>query len=177
MNELAPIKSDIIAIKEFWDSHKDTLNLFLKKTGTKPKESNLKTNKFANNSKYLEIGYLEMQLDRIFYGLWSLKIIDCKQILNSVQVTVELSVFHPIALTWIARTGIGAKEIQLKKDTRDFVAENLSSKCLERDIPIAKAEAFKNACKSLGNSFGRHLNRDFNFDYIEDKEDIFSKKL
>lgn len=177
MSELVHSKGDLIAKKEFWESHKKLFDDFLKKTGTKPKESVLRVNKYANNAKYLEIGYLEMQLDRLFHGLWSLKTIECKQILNSVYVTVELSVFHPVALTWITRTGIGAKEIQLKKDTKDFIAENLSSKCLERDIPIAKAEAFKNACKSLGNSFGRHLNRDFNFDYIEDKEDIFSNKL
>ena len=168
--------ADLLAKAEFWNTHKSKFDDFAKKLGTKPKDTQLRTNKFANNAKYLEIGYLEMQLDRLFHGLWSLKVDDTKQVLNSVQVTVTLSVFNPVAQIWIHRSGIGAKEIQLKKDTKDFIAENLSSKCLERDIPIAKAEAFKNACKSLGNSFGRHLNRDFDYDFIPDVNDVFSIK-
>jgi hypothetical protein len=38
-----------------------------------PNKAELKTNKFANNSQYLPISFLEMTLDEIFFGLWQTK--------------------------------------------------------------------------------------------------------
>lgn len=145
------------------------LNNFVKELGRTPPASQVKKNKFANNAGYLEIGYLEFLLDRKYHGLWSLKVESVAAMVNAVTCTVTLSVFHPVAKCWIHRSGVAAHEFQLKKDVHDPSPENLSSKALERDVPIAKAEAFKNAVKSLGNTFGRSLNRDFNADFIADE--------
>lgn len=145
------------------------LNNFTKELGRTPPANRLRQNKFANNANYLEIGYLEFMLDRKYHGLWCLKVDSVIPMVNSVVCTVTLSVFHPVVRCWIHRSGVAAHEFQLKAGVRDPSPENLSAKALERDVPIAKAEAFKNAVKSLGNTFGRSLNRDFNADFLPDE--------
>lgn len=178
MNDLKKFsEKSLDNIKGFWNEMKPAFDSFSKKTGRKPKQQVIKKNKFANNAEYLEIGYLEMQLDRIFHGQWHFTVDKTELLLNAIQVTGTLSVFHPVSGVWIKRSGVAAKQVQLKSGKTEYLPENLSSKALERDVPIAKAEAFKNAVKSLGNAFGRHLNRKFNVEFIEDKEDIFSNKL
>jgi len=164
------INTSIQDVHQFWEDFKDSFDDFSKKIGTTPKASNIKNNPYANNSKYLEIGFIEMQLDRIYHGQWSFEVTEVKLLLNAIQVTGHLSVLHPVSGTWIKRSGISAKECQLKKGSTSIGVESLSSKAMERDVPIAKAEAFKNACKSLGNAFGRSLNRNFNHDFIPDLE-------
>ena len=166
MNELAKQTNELQMIST---ADADQLNAFQKELGKTPDKRHWKQNQFANNSNYLEIGFLEMMLDRKYFGLWSLKVDEVAPLVNAVRVTVTLSVFHPVAKCWIHRSGIAAKEFQLKAGARDPLPENLSAKALERDVPIAKAEAFKNAVKSLGNTFGRSLNRKFNADFVEDE--------
>jgi len=165
MNELAKQTNELQMIST---ADADQLNAFQKELGKTPDKRHWKQNQFANNSNYLEIGFLEMMLDRKYFGLWSLKVDEVAPLVNAVRVTVTLSVFHPVAKCWIHRSGIAAKEFQLKAGVRDPLPENLSAKALERDVPIAKAEAFKNAVKSLGNTFGRSLNRKFDSDFVPD---------
>ena len=153
---------------------KPKLDNFLKETSRKPKPNNIKKNKFANNADYLEIGYIEAQLDRIFHGLWKWQITNVQHIINGVQVTGDLDYFHPIASVWISRSGVAFKEFQLESGATEPNPENLSKKALERDVPIAAAECFKNAAKKVGNAFGRNLNRSFDFDHIPD-EDIMNR--
>lgn len=148
---------------------KKPLDNFLKETSKKPADRLIKKNQFANNAEYLEIGYIEAKLDQIYLGLWSWENVKVQQMINGVQVCGDLRVFHPIACTWITRSGIAFKEFQLKKGERDPSPVNLSSKALERDIPIASSEAFKNAAKKLGNIFGRHLNRGFKSEHFADE--------
>lgn len=154
---------------DIWDAAKGPLDNFLKETSKKPRADLIKKNKYAGNSNYLEIGYLEAKLDQVYHGLWSFEIKDVKQMINGVCVYADLKVFHPVASSWITRSGIGFKEFQLSKGMTDPVPANLSSKALERDVPIASAEAFKNATKKLGNAFGRHLNREFKHDHAADE--------
>ncbi len=118
--------------------------------------------KFAKKAKSTE-------LDRDYHSLWSWKVDAVQTMINGVQVTGALTVFHPVANVWLERSGVAFKEFQLGKDKNDPTPENLSKKALERDVPIANAEAFKNAAKTLGNAFGRHLNRSFQFEHISDE--------
>jgi len=160
---------DIIAAKK-------SLDAFLKRISTTPKTNSIKKNKFANNADYLEIGYIQAELDRVFHGLWEWEIKLVNVAINGVYVTGNLRIFHPIANHWITRSGIGFKEFQLSAGRKEPLPENLSSKALERDLPIANAEAMKNAAKTIGNAFGRGLNRKFNFEYIAD-ENILNNLL
>lgn len=149
---------------------KAPLDNFLKRVSTKPKNTAVKKNQFANNAEYLEIGYIQAELDRVYHGLWSWQISQVQSIINGIMVAGTLKVFHPVTQMWIERSGVAFKQYQLKKDVTEPVPANLSAKALERDIPIANAEAFKNACKSLGNAFGRNLNRNFDFEHIPDEK-------
>jgi len=151
-----------------WKEAKTPLNNFLKETSRKPVERLIKKNQFANNAEYLEIGYLEAKLDQIYHGLWQWGDVKITQMINGVCVSGELKVFHPVACVWLSRSGVAFKEFQLKKGEKDPTPANLSSKALERDVPIASAEAFKNAAKKLGNVFGRSLNRSFKNEHQED---------
>ena len=153
-----------------WQKAKTPLDNFLKETSKKPNPKMIKQNKFAGNSNYVEIGYIEAKLDQIYHGLWSWENIQISQMINGVACTGDLKVFHPVAQVWIVRNGVGFKEFQLAKGKSVHTPENLSSKALERDVPIAAAEAFKNAAKKLGNIFGRHLNRDFKYEHVPDKD-------
>ena len=164
---------------DIWQKAKLPLDNFLKETSKKPKKEQVKKNQFANNSEYLEVGYIEAALDRIYHGLWTVENMKVQQMINGVSVNLELKVFHPVANVWLTRAGVAFKEFQLKKGADEPTPANLSSKALERDVPIAAAEAFKNAAKKLGNSFGRHLNRGFQFEHIPGEniiEKIFGKE-
>lgn len=151
---------------------KNSLDNWLKRLSAKPKAALIKKNKFANNAEYLEIGYLQAELDRVYHGLWSWKLTTSENLINGVKVTGDLKVFHPVINQWVVRSGIAFKEFQLSSGKNVPSPENLSKKALERDVPIANAEAFKNACKTLGNAFGRHLNRKFQFEHIPDENII-----
>jgi len=153
---------------EFYKSAKVPLDNFLKDLSKKPADRLIKKNKFANDSEYLEIGFIEAKLDQIFLGLWNWENIQVQYMINGVQVSGDLRVFHPIANVWITSNGVAFKQFQLKAGEKDPTPANLSSKSLERDIPIASAEAFKNAAKKLGNIFGRHLNRGFKAEHQPD---------
>jgi hypothetical protein len=154
---------------ETYKMAKKPLDNFLKEVSKKPAAHLIKKNQFANNAEYLEIGYIEAKLDQIFLGLWSWENVTVQQMINGVQVSGDLKIFHPIACTWLTRNGSAFKEFQLKKGEKDPTPANLSSNALSRDIPIASAEAFKNAAKKLGNVFGRSLNRGFKAEHQADE--------
>lgn len=129
-----------------------------------PAPKNIKVNKFANNSKYLPIGYIERTLDNVYAGLWTTENFQYKVVLNEIVGTIDLKVFHPVTGTWITRTGAAAVQIQLKSEKgvpnlpTDIDKKILNT--LTKDFPHLKSECIKNAAKSLGPIFGRDLNRD-----------------
>lgn len=145
----------------------------LKRLSKKPKQGKVKTNKLADNSAYLEIAYYEQQLDYIYNGLWSVKNWTHEIVLNEVVGSLELWVFHSEAKGWIVRTGVAAWPImvdaltkdqreKMTKQQRNEYALNPSNKkpnALVTGYPRLKAECIKNAAKSLGQIFGRNLNR------------------
>ena len=135
-----------------------------------PKESEIKINKLASNSKYLPVSFIEMTLDEIFGGLWQTKNFTSQVVANEIIGTIELGVFHPILREWIWRTGAGAVMIQQKSvengGSGDItrIADKIKN-TLVKDFPHLKAECLKNAARSLGKVFGRDLNRSFEDQY------------
>jgi hypothetical protein len=138
---------------------------FSAKLNEAPPEGLIQKNKFAGNSDYLPISFMEQELDRIFNGLWQVTYRDSQIIANEIKYDVDLSVFHPILGVWITRTGSGACPIQTSSGSAPSV-ENKIPNTLGKDAPHAKAMAFKNACKTLGVRFGRDLNRKDPEDYM-----------
>lgn len=143
-----------------------------------PKKSELKTNKFANNSVYLPISFLEMTLDEIFFGLWQTKGFSSKVVANELVGEIELQYFHPIAKVWLSRIGCAGVQIQYEAQYEDVGGQKVKKKVditdiskkitntLTKDYPHLKAQCFRNACLSIGKSFGRDLNREFEDQYV-----------
>jgi hypothetical protein len=119
---------------------------------------------------YVPIGFIEAKLDRIFHGLWKTENVQTTVIGNEVCMTLELHVFFYPNNQWVVRTGAGAAMIQQRGDwdavnkkkvpARPSDVDAKISNTLAKDYPHAKAEALKNAARSLGRTFGRDLNRD-----------------
>lgn len=119
---------------------------------------------------YVPIGFIEAKLDKIFHGLWKTENVQTTVIGNEVCMTLELHVFFYPINQWVVRTGAGAAMIQQRGDwdavnkkkvpARPSDVDAKISNTLAKDYPHAKAEAFKNAARSLGRCFGRDLNRD-----------------
>lgn len=130
-----------------------------------PKESEVKINTQAGNSKYLPVSFVEMTLDEIFGGLWQTKNFTSQVVANEIIGTIELGVFHPVLKEWIWRTGAGAVMIQQSKGSQITDIGAKIKNTLVKDFPHLKAECLKNAARSLGKVFGRDLNRSFEDQY------------
>ena len=138
---------------------------FMKMVSAKPSTKAIKKNPFANNAEYVEVGYMEMKLDQITRGLWNSEVIDTKIMGNSICCTVRVRFFHWHFKTWLHRDGVGACPIEVKKGASPVDFSQISAKAIQKNLPVARTEAFKNACKSIGNLFGRHPNREFQHEY------------
>ncbi len=135
-----------------------------------PSSKETKKNAQANDSEYLPISFLEMTLDEIFFGLWQTKNFKTEGIANEIVGSIELHYFHPVAKTWLCRVGAGAVQVQMKSKEKggDGDITNIRNKItntLTKDYPHLKADCFRNACLSIGKSFGRDLNRKFDDQY------------
>lgn len=145
---------------------------FLAKLNTQPNPSELKETP-DKRALSLPISFIEMTLDELFLGLWKTENFTTKAIVNEVIGEIQLSVFHPIAQTWITRTG--AASVVITVDALDEVTKKSMSKrdanlhatdvgnkkpnALDLRYPALKAECIKNAAQSLGKIFGRDINR------------------
>jgi len=133
----------------------------------KPLPSRIKKNPYANNALYISISDVEMDMDKVFFGQWSCRMVGQPQILgNSVVVSVEVEFLHPVSGNWLVRVGTGAQDVQTDANGR------AKAKALIKAVPAAKSTAFKNACKSIGKLFGRDLNRTDEAQFAETAEAI-----
>lgn len=144
---------------ETYEKWTDELTKFTNALKALPAQTDVRVNAQANDSKYIPIGSIEEKLDYYFFGLWNTTDFHYSVIVNEVVCHLQLEVLHPQTGFWIKRVGVAGTQIQLKKgsDVTDVSAKIANT--LGKDFPHAKAEAIKNAAKSLGNIFGRNLNR------------------
>lgn len=129
-----------------------------------PAKDTVKVNARANNAKYIPIGVIENQLDEYYSGLWQVSG-KTELIGNSIVCTLHLKVFHPVAKVWLTRLGVGATRLQLNKDEKEMNFQTIKADAFQKGVGAAKSEALKNAAKSLGQAFGRNLNRSDMDDY------------
>ena len=132
------------------------LEQFTKVLNSKPKAENIKD---RQGFKFLGISQIENELDRLFAGLWQTNNLTWQIVANEICVNLELQVFHPVAKTWLSRCGVGACQIRQKAGAQISDINAKIKNALEMDLPHAKADALKNAAKSLGDLFGRNLTR------------------
>lgn len=158
-NTLTTQQQNSPAILGGWSS----LEEFRAQINQKPGRDEVLKNPLANNSLYIPIGVIEAKLDAVYQGLWKTHSYTQQVIANEVTGSLVLEVFHP-AGQWISRVGTASVMIQMHKGSE--VSDGINAKIkntLVKDIPHLKAECFKNAAKSLGDFFGRSLNRAFDY--------------
>ena len=118
---------------------------------------------------YLPIDFVETSLDELFYGLWETKEFTWKPIANEITASIALRVFHPTAKVWIERAGAASIAIMVDKAPDGIVGQeknrwaldigNKKPNALDMGLPKLKTDCLKNAALSLGNAFGRNINR------------------
>jgi len=150
---------------------------------SKPNEGWVKTNKYANNSRYLPIDKVEFLLRKIFKQ-FKIEITGQGVAFNGVWVSVRVHYVDPISKEWRYHDGIGAEALQVKQGSSPAQLENINKGALSIAFPIAKSYAVKDACDHLGDIFGANLNRKDSIDfYVDNKiienaekaKEIFSK--
>lgn len=124
---------------------------------------------------YLPIDFVETSLDELFYGLWETKNFEWKPIANEITASITLRVFHPTANVWIERIGTASIAVMVDKAPDNLVGQdrnrwaldvgNKKPNALDMGLPKLKTDCIKNAALSLGNVFGRNINRKLNDTY------------
>lgn len=159
MNNIPTIKeltSDLVSAQK-----QDALSVLLNQN---PIPAWVKTNKFANNAKYLPIERVEWLLAKVFKS-YKIEVLSVQQLFNGVSVTVRVNYLNPINNEWMFHDGVGAAQIQTKKSASPADLMNINNNAITLCVPIAKTEAVKNACKSFGKLFGSDLNREDQITY------------
>ena len=138
---------------------------FLVRLNRTPNEKEIQVNKFAKNSKYIPISFIEMKLDKMFFGMWQTVNFRHSVIVNEIIGDIDLMYKHPTTGEWLTRTGSAAVPIQMESGSKSFEVERKIHNTLVKDYPHLKAMCVLNAAKSLGKLFGRDLNREFEDEY------------
>ena len=118
----------------------------------------IKTNPYANNSKYLPIDKVEFLLRKIFKDV-DIEVLREGVMFNAVTTTVRVHYTHPVTGVKGFKDGVGASQIQTKKGSSPADMANINNGAVEMALPKAKTAAIKDACDNLGRIFGSDLNR------------------
>lgn len=121
-------------------------------------ETWIKIHPFAKGVKYIPVDKVEFLLDKIFQ-VWNLEIKNYQQLFNSVAVQVRLHYKDPITNEMQFQDGIGAVQIQTKKDASPADLSMINNNAVMKALPAAESYALKDAAEKLGDLFGRNLNR------------------
>lgn len=144
----------------------DQLNLLLNQP---PPQNWVKVHPFIKGHNYLPIDKVELMLKRIFKR-YRIEITGQGVAFNGVWVTIRLHYQNPIDSVWDFHDGIGAMQLQTKKDTSPADLLNINNGAISMAFPIAKTLAIKDAADMFGKLFGADLNRKDTLNYVADKE-------
>lgn len=160
MTEQTRPKSDLVLLKEAigdieeFVKHAD----FKKIVNSNPPQAFVKDHPLAKGVKYLPIDKVELMMDTIFQQ-WYVEVLETKQLLNSIAVTVRLFYIHPVSGEWHHQDGVGAMAIQTDKGETASNLAAIKSDAIMKALPAAKSYAIKDAAEHIGKLFGRDLNR------------------
>jgi len=116
--------------------------------------------------QHVPISIIENLLRRLYFGLYTIEIIDYKLIVNEVCVHARIKVFHPIIREWLTYDGVGSVPVQQRSGSKvnEFIDTKIVN-ALHKNLPAAYAFAVKNAAKKIGKCFGADLMRKDEDDY------------
>jgi hypothetical protein len=123
-----------------------------------PKAEWIRTNKFANNSKYIPVGTIEYLLTSVFTK-WKLEIKQVQVIANSVVVSIRLHVLDPVTNEWDWQDGVGGAPIQTESGAAATDFSKVTNLAVQMAAPAAEVFAMKDAAEKFGRLFGKDLNR------------------
>lgn len=158
----------------------EELNLLLNQ---EPNAKWVKEHPFIKGYKYIPIDKIEFMIRKIFKK-FSIEITGQGTAFNGVWVTVRIHYLNPATNEMQFHDGIGAMQLQTKKDTSPADLLNINNGALSMAYPAAKTVAIKDAADHFGKLFGCDLNRrdtlNFSFDTnllkAEDKQAIEQEK-
>lgn len=194
-------EGDGLGIQLFKQEQFRAIEQFTKILNTKPKETDL-TATFDGKAKTLPISLIETRLDEVYLRQWGTRDVVVQNIANEIMVTITLWVIDPQTGREITRSGFAAvtmqwdavpddlkwkqgESLQTKRDRNAWSMDlqNKKQESLKLSFPKAKAMAIKNAAQSLGEIFGRNINRkhedtpgDFYGDFIDGTESLSEAK-
>lgn len=135
------------------------LTEYTKLINAKPKSSWVKVNQYSQGAKYLPIGIIEELLSGVFPFHQIEQHGEPKILGNSVVISVNLKVYHPLINDWLTYAGVGAVPIEVQKGAHPTDFTKINSKAMHKNVPAALSYAVNNAAKKIGKLFGSHLNR------------------
>jgi len=160
---------DLIEIynKEGLDTLKknESLNKIMAMT---PPSTWIKKHPYAKDHLYIPIDKVEYLLRKIF-KMYRIEITGNGTAFNGVWVTVRVHYLNPVNNIWDYHDGIGASQLQTKKDTSPADLANINNGAISMAFPIAKTLAVKDACDHFGSIFGANLNRKDVIEFQPDK--------
>jgi hypothetical protein len=154
------METDLIPVKPDGTPKYSTLNDYKALVNTNPRPSWVRQNKYSQNAKYLPIRIVEELLSEIFPAWQARQIGEPKILGNSVVISVELQVYHPIFGQWLTYPGVGAVPIELERGATPTDFTKINPKALHKNVPAALSFAISNAAKKIGPLFGSRLNND-----------------
>lgn len=143
----------------------EKLNMLL---NVEPKKEWIKKHPYIQNYFYLPIDKIEYLLRRIFKK-YSIEITGQGTAFNGVWVTVRVHYLNPTNGEMAFHDGIGACQLQTKKDTSPADLININNGAISMAFPIAKTVAIKDACDHFGKLFGCDINRKDTLPFIVDQ--------
>ena len=160
MTAIKPIKSNAVSteVVQAVDSVQTVvLHQFNNVLDREPSKTWVRKNSITN-SNYIPIRIVETLLRSIF-GVYQTEMIgEPKLIGNSVTVSVQLTVYHPVLKEWVTHTGLGSVPIQVKKGASPVDFTQIHATALHKNAPAALGFAISNAAKKFGRIFGSSLN-------------------
>lgn len=144
----------------------EQLNLLLNQ---EPKKEWIKVHPFIRDYRYIPIDKIEFMMRKIFKR-YRIEITGQGSCFNGVWVTVRIHYWNPVINGFDFHDGIGACQLQTKKDTSPSDLININNGALSMAFPIAKTVAIKDACDHFGKLFGCDLNRKDCIPFTMDKE-------
>jgi len=142
----------------------DQLNYLLNQ---KPPDTWLKPHPFINVKndqgksvplQFIPIEKVEFLLTKIFQR-WSVEIISCGVLFQSVYVHVRLKVINPLNGEEISQDGVGAAPIQTDAGASAADLSKIKNGAVMMALPSAESYAIKDAAEKFGRIFGKDLNR------------------